>query len=192
MRVGKRSYFREVSVSIGEIWWYGDGDDVANLSLKLDGLSNAGLRVENPGTGERYYLDEGGKQALWNFEVFSREWLNGQSVTAQYWISSEADVLVSAERDRGLIIVDLDGLSYVEARRTVFAVVDAASTITGTRAVVVERNLPDSGDFWNSFVDEGRESAVLPEVDLLMTAEESGGSYSLTIGSSSWLMVHQY
>lgn len=175
-------------MGLGEVWWVLTGRGSSRFMAPFDALVDAGLLPDNPSTGIRNYIDDDGLQVPWDPQILYDRWMAGLAVTAQFWISSESDVLVTFERSPALLTLDLSGLTYIEARRVVFGTVNAAISTADTSAVVVDRQLPDLGEEWISFLAEDRHGNAPSRADLLMVPARSTGEFSLTVDSSSWLI----
>jgi len=174
-------------VSYGEIWWFFRDSGEASLDDAVTALSGAGVVLGNPATGVPQVIDADGQQVRWNGIEVKDRWIGGETVTAQFWVNPETDVLVELVHRRQLLTFDLDGMTTAEARLTVFGVLNAAFTLAGTQAVVVDLGLPDRGDDLCGAMFGGSSRAGLPFTpDLLATAEGDGG-YRIDIRAGSWL-----
>jgi hypothetical protein len=177
-------------VGFGEVWWFLGEDDAAALAGAVAALRDAGLKAGNPATGVPELIDGDGVRVPWHQADVRQRWLRGDTVTAQLWINQETDVLVELIQPHRLLTFDLDGMTTAEARFTVFAVLNAALSVSGTAGVVVDRNLPDIGDDLLAAVANGAlTSGIAPPPDLLARAEREG-HHSVVIRRDSWLAAY--
>lgn len=174
-------------MSYGEIWWFRRGGGATAFDDALVALHEAGMTVQNPVSGSAYVLDDEGSQVQWDKDEVRLRWLAGNAVTAQLWINSEVDVLVTAEHPQGLMTFDLDGMTMAEARRTVFAVANAAMSQPGTVAVVVDRELPDRGDDLLAAYGERSVQASLSFVPDLLLSSMGDWRFAVDVRPGSWL-----
>jgi hypothetical protein len=176
----------EGDVSIGEIWWFWRGGQDDFLSKALSAMFAAGLSADNPVSGRRFVLDGEGRQIPWNNEDVQQRWMAGNVVVLQLWVSQDADVLLTAERPQNLLTVDLGGMTLAEARRTLFATLDAALKCAETLAVVADRELPERGDDLVAWKNQASPAQPPFEPDLVMRAH-GGGHFTLDVRPGSWL-----
>jgi hypothetical protein len=174
-------------VSYGEIWWFFRDSGETSLDEAVTALGGAGLVAGNPATGIPQVIDDDGRQVPWDGAEVRRRWLGGETVTAQFWLNRDTDVLVELVRPDQLLTFDLDGMTTAEARLTVFAVLNAALSLAGTQAVVVDRSLPDRGDELRTAMSGRLSSAGLPFTPDLLASLEGDGRYVVDIRAGSWL-----
>lgn len=171
----------------GEVWWLLRDDGVKTLGEAMTALRDAGLVAEHPELGVPQTLSDDGAQVPWDEADVNRRWCSGETVTAQFWLNRETDVLVELVRSHQLLTFDLDGMTTAEARITVFAVLNAALSLTGTRAVLVARSLPDRGDEVLEAATREPVGDALPfQPDLLVSAQ-GDGAFGVNIRLGSWL-----
>jgi hypothetical protein len=176
-----------VTVGYGEAWWFLRDSGEASLDEAVTALRDAGLVAGNPATGVQQVIDDDGRQVPWDDAEVRRRWAVGESVTVQFWVNRETDVLVELMRPDQLVTFDLDGMTTAEARLTVFAVLNAALSLAGTQAVVVAGSLPDRGDDLRATMAGGWSKAGLPFTPDLLVSVEGDGQYSMNVRVGSWL-----
>jgi hypothetical protein len=181
------SSFLRGDVSYGEAWWFCRDDGEASLDEALTALRDAGLIAGNPATGIPEIIDDDGRQAPWDGAEVRRRWMGGETVTLQFWVNRETDVLVELMRPHRLLTFDLDGMTAAEARRAVFAVLNAALSLPATQAVVVDRNLPDCGDDLLVATTGGSSFVGLSFTADLLLSVQGDGHHRLDIREGSWL-----
>jgi hypothetical protein len=170
-------------VSLGEAWWFA-GRSVEQLpQYLLDFLPRRGIDCRNPDDGRLWVLDEVGSRREAASDFVFVEWAAERNLTMQLWLDPDTDVLVTMEPANSLIVFDLDGLLIDEAGTVVSALLLAACTRHDTRALVVDRYLPDRGEQWSRVAAGG---PIPYEPDLALLAE-SDGQRPLRVGPDSWL-----
>jgi hypothetical protein len=174
-------------VSLGEVWWLFDRAPQIGAARLLDLLERRGLGYRNPSDGLIYVLDEDGGRRQAPLEFVLSQWMADRELTMQTWLDPDTDVIVEVTAGGLCLTFDLDGLLRDEANRVVSALLLCAGVVDGTRALVVDRYLPDRGPEWLHALESG--SGSLPaDADLLLLAD-AGGALSLSIGAESWLRV---
>lgn len=171
----------------GEVWWFLRDEGVESLDEAVTALRAAGLVAGNPATGVPQILDTDGQQIKWIESEVQKRWAAGETVTAQLWVNPETDVLVELMRPSQLFTFDLDGMTTAEARITVFAVINAALSLPGTQAVIVDRHLPDRGDEVLEAMAAGSVGAGIHFAPDLMVSVTATGHYTIDVRTSSWL-----
>jgi hypothetical protein len=172
-------------MSLGEVWWFGERSEPIELKTAIDTLARSGLSAENA-LGERFYIDDNGRMP-WDESRVTELWKAGTVVTVQLWASADEDVLISADRNSSLIMLDLDGLGFIEARKTVDSIVQAATALPGTRTLVVDRCLPDCGEEWMTRV-EREADGPLYGADLRMNYSAKDNQFVLETSPDSWII----
>jgi len=131
--------------------------------------------------GSTYVFDEVGSRRETPLLFIVAEWVSDRPLTFQLWLRQDTDVTVTVDPGGLCVAFGLEGLLRQEAERVVAALVLCACIVDDTRALVVDRHLPDDGDAWRRY---SRSNAVaLPRVpDLLLDAGKR-----IQIGRESWL-----
>jgi hypothetical protein len=115
--------------------------------------------------------------------------MGGETVTVQFWLNQDTDVLVELARPRGLMAFDLDGTTTVEARSAVFSVLNAALSLSTTLAVVADSDLADYGDDVLVTAKRGALKGGLSFTPALLATADGGGRYTVEISPESWLAL---
>lgn len=174
-------------MSYGEAWWFFRDSGEASLDEAVTALTDAGLVMGNPATGVPQVIDDDGRQVPWDGAEVKRRWIGGETVTVQFWVNRETDVLVELIRPHQVLTCDLDGMTTAEARLAVFAVLNAALSLAGTQAVVVDGNLPDCGADLRVAMAGEPSTVELPFTPDLLVLVEGDGHYSVDVRAGSWL-----
>jgi hypothetical protein len=91
-------------VSYGEAWWFFRDSGEASLDEAVTALRDAGLVAGNPATGVPQVIGDDGRQVPWDDAEVRRRWIVGETVTVQFWVNRETDVLVELMRPHQLLM----------------------------------------------------------------------------------------
>lgn len=171
-------------MSIGEAWWFvGPTSEIVPKRL-FEYMQDRGFLLRHPGNGGIWVIDDWGSRSEVSLEFIFAEWTAHRQVTMQLWTDADRDVVVSLERERSLLVFGFDGFRIDEAVNLAAALLLGAATMFDTRALVIDRYLPDTGEEW-SRVAAGSDPPPY-EPDLLLL-RRSDGEQTLTLSQNSWL-----
>ena len=172
-------------MSIGEAWWFFERPPTAGPNGLLELLHRQGISYHSPLDDLIYIIDETGSRRKIPLDFVLSEWDAERVLTMQLWINANTDVIITAERGGSCVTFDLDGLLLKEAISVVTTLLLCACLVDGTRALIVDRQLPDRGDEWSKALTS-RRAALLGDTDLALLVE-SDGTKTVKVGPKSWL-----
>jgi hypothetical protein len=172
-------------VALGEILWFRKTPPKgAELEL-LRQFNNYGIHIANPASGRVVILDESGDVSLESnvLPEIERQW----PLNVKLWLDADVDVIVTfySVSEMGVIELDLDGLTAEQAERVVVAAFWTALKDPQSLAVVLDSRLPESAEFWETYIRTGKEKPLWrPEV---LWERTKGAVSTVTMPPGSWL-----
>ncbi|WP_207386186.1 hypothetical protein [Protofrankia symbiont of Coriaria ruscifolia] len=172
-------------MGLGEAWWFFDRVPERGVEHMLELLDGQGLHLRHPADELIYVFDEIGSRREASLSFVAAEWTAQHVLTMQLWVDADTDVVVAVESGGTCVTFSIDGLLRQEAERVIAGLALCACVVPETRALVVDRYLPEGGDAWRHGI-ESRPIAPPSDPDLLVGPEEDGVSL-IRVGRGSWL-----
>lgn len=172
-------------MGLGEAWWFLDRVPQRGGESLLELLDRSRLRYRHPTYGAIYVMDDVGSRREASLEFVCSEWVAPRGLTMQLWLDEDTDVVLAVDAGGTCVTFGLDGLTRGEATTVVSSVLLCACITDETRALVVDRSLPETGDELRNAA-ASRSLTDQRERDLVMEVAPDS-TRQIYLSTASWL-----